>query len=175
MKTSAVGISMITRFEQYHDGDLNKIGLQPKMCPAGIWTVGLGHALVNQKNGQWLRGTADYPLVKEQYPQFLTLTKNEADVLLRVDLVKFEDKLNQSLRVQLQQHQFDALVSYTFNIGWSETMMRLINANSPMKNIVDWWENHYITANGVKMPGLIKRRKSEAHLYSTGKVSYFGL
>ena len=30
------------------------------MCPAGIWTVGLGHALINKKTGKWLKGQGDY-------------------------------------------------------------------------------------------------------------------
>ena len=38
MKTSQIGISLIKHFEGLHDGDLKKIGLQPKKCPAGIWT-----------------------------------------------------------------------------------------------------------------------------------------
>ena len=60
MKTSSSGIALIAYFEQYHDGDLTKIGLQPKMCPAGIWTVGLGHALINKNTGKWLKGQQDY-------------------------------------------------------------------------------------------------------------------
>ena len=38
MKTSQKGINLIKYFESLHDGDLTEIGLQPKMCPAGIWT-----------------------------------------------------------------------------------------------------------------------------------------
>ena len=38
MKTSQIGIDLIKHFEGLHDGDLKKIGLQPKKCPAGIWT-----------------------------------------------------------------------------------------------------------------------------------------
>ena len=38
-------IDLVKSFEGIHDGDLTVIGLQPKMCPAGIWTVGYGRAL----------------------------------------------------------------------------------------------------------------------------------
>ena len=40
MKTGIKGIDLIKEFESLHDGDLKQVGLQPKMCPAGIWTEG---------------------------------------------------------------------------------------------------------------------------------------
>ena len=66
MKTSSNGIAMIAMFEQYHDGDLSMIGLQPKMCPAGIWTVGLGHALINKETDKKIKGQQDYALIRIQ-------------------------------------------------------------------------------------------------------------
>ena len=175
MKTSQQGINLIAHFEQYHDGDSTKIGLQPKMCPAGVWTVGLGHALINKNTGKWLKGHGDYPLVRKQYPELMDLTKKQADAILQTDLVEYENKVNRGLKVTVQQHQFDALVSFCYNCGWSDTLFRLINQRSPMATITDWWQTHYISANGVKMKGLIRRRKSEAYLFETGKINYFGL
>ena len=168
MKTSSSGIAMIAYFEQYHDGDLTKIGLQPKMCPAGIWTVGLGHALINKNTGKWLKGQQDYALIRIQYPEYLTMTKKQADELLRKDLVSYEVKVTKGLKVPVTQYQFDALVSYIYNIGWSETMFSLINNGSKMEAIVNWWKDHYITANGKVLKGLIWRRSVEAELYRTG-------
>ena len=55
MKTSQKGINLIKYFESLHDGDLTEIGLQPKMCPAGIWTEGYGHAIRDLK-GQFFKG-----------------------------------------------------------------------------------------------------------------------
>ena len=49
MRTSNKGIDLIKEFEGLHDGDLSIIGLQPKMCPAGIWTQGYGHAIIYNK------------------------------------------------------------------------------------------------------------------------------
>jgi lysozyme len=40
MKISEKGLDLIKHFESLHDGDLTIVGLQPKMCPAGIWTEG---------------------------------------------------------------------------------------------------------------------------------------
>lgn len=173
MKTSNNGITMISVFEQYHDGNLQEIGLQPKMCPAGVWTVGLGHALLNKKTGKWLKGQADYHLIAEQYPEYLTMTRKQADELLKLDLVEYENKVNKAVKVELKQHQFDALVSYVYNIGWSDTMFRYINAKVPTAQIITWWETHYITADGKVLKGLINRRKSEAYYYRTGIMKFF--
>ena len=55
MKTSKLGRDLIIHYEQLHDGDLTKIGLQPKMECSSIWTIGYGHAL-KDVNGKWLTG-----------------------------------------------------------------------------------------------------------------------
>ena len=58
MKTSVNGLNLIKEFESLHDGDLSIIGLQPKMCPAQVWTEGYGRAMRN-KSGVFLKGTKD--------------------------------------------------------------------------------------------------------------------
>ena len=171
MRTSDTGIKLIAEFEQYHDGDLSKIGLQPKMCPAGIWTVGLGHALINKKTGKWLKGKADYTLIAQQYPEYLTMTKKQADELLKLDLISYEAKVRKGLKVEVNQSQFDALVSFCYNCGWSDTLFRMINQKEPVEKIVGWWQTHYITGDGKVLPGLIWRRKVESEYYRTGKVT----
>ena len=168
MKTSSSGIAMIAMFEQYHDGDLSMIGLQPKMCPAGIWTVGLGHALINKETGKWLKGQADYKFIAIQYPEYLTITKKQADELLKKDLISYENRVTKALKVPVTQYQFDALVSYVYNVGWSNTMFSLINNGAKMEAIVNWWKDHYITANGKVLKGLVWRRSVEADLFRTG-------
>lgn len=50
--------TLVTKhFESLHDGDLTIIGLQPKMCPAGIWTEGYGNAIVDPLTGKFLKGS----------------------------------------------------------------------------------------------------------------------
>jgi len=49
MKISKQGIELIKFFESLHDGNLSKIGLQPKLCPANIVTIGYGRALKDKK------------------------------------------------------------------------------------------------------------------------------
>ena len=171
MKTSSSGIAMITMFEQYHDGDLSMIGLQPKMCPAGVWTVGLGHALINKETGKWLKGQDDFKKIKYQYPEYLTMTKKQADELLKFDLISYENKVRKGLKVEVNQAQFDSLVSFCYNCGWSDTLFRMINHKEPTEKIVQWWQTHYITGDGKVLKGLIFRRKVESEYFRTGKIT----
>jgi len=166
MKVSKEGIDFIKRFEGLHDGDMSKIGLQPKMCPAGIWTAGYGHAMVNKKTGKFLVGTGDYKLIAEQYPELETMTEEEAANLLDKDLDKYESIVNRKIKVNLKQNEFDMLVSHTFNTGGSETLFTLINKKKSAGTIREWWTKKYISSNGVTLPGLIRRRNEEFELYS---------
>ena len=101
MNTSDLGIELIKHYESLHDGDLRKIDLQPKQCPAGIWTVGYGHAL-KDINGKWLKGVNGYRRMLEIYPDLETITEEEADDLLKEDLEEYENKIN-SLNLNFQQ------------------------------------------------------------------------
>lgn len=172
MKISEVGLSLIKTYESLHDGNLSKIGLQPKQCPSGVWTCGYGHAVTNE-NGAFLRGEAGYKKLLQLYPQWETMTIKEAEDLLTEDMIKFETQVNKSLKVTVSQNQFDALVSHTFNTGGSDTLFKLINANAPLESVLSWFTNHYITANGTPLKGLKYRRQSEAHLFSTGELKFF--
>lgn len=165
MKTSEKGIALIKRFEGIHDGDLRAIGLQPKMCPSGIWTVGYGYALRNKRTGQWLKGKADYPLIAQQYPEMLTITEQRADELLREILTQYEDTVNNKVKLALSQNQFDALVSHTYNTGGSDTLFKLINADATMEEIQRWWVSRYIKGGGRVLAGLVARRREEFNLF----------
>lgn len=172
MKISEVGLNLIKHYESLHDGDLSRIGLQPKQCPAGVWTVGYGHAVTNE-NGAFLRGEAGYKKLIQLYPQWETMTIQQAEDLLAEDMIKFETQVNNSLKIAIPQHQFDALVSHTFNTGGSDTLFKLINMKSPLESILNWFTNHYISGNGIPLKGLKYRRQSEAHLFSTGELKFF--
>lgn len=169
LKISKKGLELIKFFEGLHDGDLNTIGLQPKACPSGIYTVGYGHALVNPKTGKFVKTKEELKLIPAE---LLNMTEEDAIKLLDEDLDKFEAIVNKNLKVQLNQDQFDALVSHTFNCGVSETLYKLINTR-PLnsESIAIWWRTKYITANGVKQNGLVKRRAVEYELFNTGKLN----
>ena len=156
MKTSQIGIELIKDFEGLHDGELNKIGLQPKKCPAGIWTEGYGRAMRNSK-GEFLKSIAR--------PIGTINTRAEAEVALAQDLQVFENIVMRKIKIKLTQNQFDALVSYTYNTGGSDTLFKLINEGSPQSKIKTWFETKYITGGGIKLNGLVQRRKAESNLY----------
>ena len=123
------------------------------------------------KTGKWLKGKADYPLIAQQYPEYLTMTKKQADELLKLDLISYEAKVSKGLKVEVNQAQFDSLVSFCYNCGWSETLFRMINQKQSVEKIVSWWQTHYITGDGKVLKGLIWRRKVESEYYRTGKVN----
>ena len=160
MKTSQIGISLIKYFEGLHDGNLRTIGLQPKMCPAGIYTEGYGRAMLDSK-GRFIRDKA------LAYSRISIKTEAQAQEALKVDLAKFERIVTGKLNIPVKQQQFDALVSHTYNTGGSDTLFRLINQKAKSSEIKAWFENKYITTNGVKLAGLVARRKAESKLFFT--------
>jgi lysozyme len=163
MKASSVCAEFIIGFESMHDGDLSMIGLQPKMDPISIWTEGYGRAMRDSK-GNFLKGAKD----KAAAMKGITIhNKKEAYAALLVDLESRERIVMQNIKVPLNQNQFDALVSYVYNTGGSNTLYNLINNKAPEREIKLWMTTHYITADGVVMNGLIKRRRAECALFLT--------
>jgi lysozyme len=161
MKTNKEGIDLIKAFESLHDGDLTMIGLQPKMDPIGIWTEGYGRAMRDSK-GNFIKGAANKALA---YSRITIKTEAQAAKALMEDLKTYETIVAQKIRVPLTSNQFSALTSYTYNTGGSSTLFKLINSNAPCDNVRKWMETKYITADGVLLNGLIRRRKAESKLY----------
>ncbi len=104
MKTSNKGIELIMRFEG--------LKLNAYKCPAGVWTIGYGHTK-NVKEGQ-------------------TITAEQAKALLQNDVEKFEKELNR-MNLPLSQSQFDALISFNYNLGTTafslSALLKRIKAN----------------------------------------------
>jgi len=142
MRISQIGVNLIKRFEG--------LKLKAYLCSANVPTIGYGNTFY--ANGTKVK-LGD------------TITQKQADELLIDILKKFEAIVNRKLKVKVSQNQFDALVSHTFNTGGSDTLFRLINNKAPSQDIRNWFETRYITANGVKLNGLVKRRKAEADLF----------
>ncbi|MEA4916540.1 lysozyme [Proteiniphilum sp.] len=167
MKTSNKGITLIKEFESLHDGDLKKIGLQPKMCPAGLWTEGYGRLVLDNK-GNRLSGEAN----KDKAYHFSRIkTEAQAESALREDLEERESMVN-SLGLHFSQGQFDALVSFVYNVGFanlkSSTLLKKARKNlndiSIANEFAKW---NKARVNGVLkvLPGLTRRRKAESDLY----------
>ena len=79
--------------------------------------------------------------------------------------MRFEKIVNERINVTLNQNQFNALVSHSFNTGGSDTLFELINSKATGFSIRNWIETRYTTANGIPLKGLIDRRGKEAEVY----------
>lgn len=140
MTTSPTGIALIKRFEG--------LRTKPYLCPAGVPTVGYGHT-----KGVKLNGPA--------------ITEEEVDRLLAEDLKLYEKPVLEMVKVPINQNQFDALVSFAFNLGTAalrgSTLLKKLNAGQPCADEFDRW----IYAGGKAMPGLVRRRAAERRLFET--------
>lgn len=140
MKTSENGINLIKRFEG--------IKLKAyKPTPNDVWTIGYGHT--------------------DGIKQGDTITVEKATEYLRKDIQYFENAINTLVKVPLTQNQFDALVSFVFNIGVrafkNSTMLKFLNANHmPLAaGQFDRWNKQ----KGVVLEGLTVRRRVEKELF----------
>ena len=147
MTTSQRGISLIKQFEG--------LKLNAYLCSANVPTIGYGNTYYS--NG-----------VKVKLGD--KISQEQAEELLKDILKKFEAIVNRKLKVKVSQNQFDALVSHTYNTGGSDTLFRLINNGADDTEVRTWIETRYITANGVKLKGLIRRRKAESDLYFSKNI-----
>lgn len=96
-----------------------------------------------------------------------TITAEDAEQILREDLQRFEHDVNNMLTVEVTQNQFDALVSFAFNLGpanlKSSTLLRKVNSgdfNGAAEEFPKW--NH---AGGQVLAGLTARRNAEKTLF----------
>jgi lysozyme len=131
--------------------------LKAYKCPANIPTIGYGSTFY--ENGAKVK-MGD------------KITQEWADALLMNVLPKFQNIVNKNIKVSLKQNEFDALVSFCFNCGSSETLFNMINNKSPLASITEWWRTHYIKGGGVELEGLKNRRASEAHLFEHGELNF---
>jgi lysozyme len=151
MKASANCYELIKAFEGLHavkaDGTVRAY-----ICPAGKWTIGYG-STKGVRSG-------------------MNITQQEAEDLLVKDVNEFEAAVNRLVKVPLTQNQFDALVSFAFNVGSgnlsSSTLLRKLNVSdydAVPSELLRW---NKARVNGVLTPlkGLTRRRSAEAALFS---------
>ena len=140
MEISQKGIDLIKRFEGCR--------LTSYKCPAGILTVGYGHTGSDVHAG-------------------MTITQNEADNLLKMDLIVHVNNVNKLVKVPLNQNQFDALVSFEYNVGYgalaNSTLLRLLNSGD-YKGAGGQF-GRWVYAGGKILQGLVNRRKAETLLF----------
>jgi lysozyme len=135
---------------RHHEGVKNK----PYKCPAGLWTVGVGHLIGDGKTlpASWNK----------------TFTNEEIDAILKRDLNRFELGVHKMLpNVLLRQHEFDSIVSFCFNLGLgcfqrSTIRQALLRGDkeAAMESLVK-----YCKASGKILKGLQNRRLDERKLF----------
>jgi Phage-related lysozyme (muraminidase) len=141
MKVSERGINLIKSFEGCK--------LTGYLCPAGVPTVGYGHT-----------GAMDgKPVCKG-----MKITKTKAVELLKEDLEKFEKKVCKYPKYKWTQNEFDALVSFAYNVG---NIDKLTAGGTRSKAVIAEKILAYNKANGKELVGLTRRRKAEQALFLT--------
>ncbi len=165
MKINQAGLNLIKEFESLHDGDLSQIGLQPKLCPAGVWTEGWGRAM-RGPDGKFL--TSKNTIFKVACSHATIHNVLEADRALLEDTTEFSSKIAPMIKVDLNDNQFSACVSLAYNIGVkgfrTSKVLEYIN-KSDFKKASDSFMN-WTKADGRVLPGLVRRRKAEQELFN---------
>ncbi|HBO6773379.1 TPA: lysozyme [Pseudomonas aeruginosa] len=96
-----------------------------------------------------------------------TITKERAEELLREDVKRFEGYVDRLVKVPLTQGQFDALVSFTYNLGpgalEKSTLLKLLNRGD-YQGAADQF-SRWVNAGGKRLGGLVKRRAAERVLF----------
>lgn len=141
LTTGAKGLALIKDFEG--------LRLEKYQDVVGKWTIGYGHLILST----------------ESFPRPITLV--QADALLRQDLAVSEAGVNKWVSMALTQNQFDALVSFTFNLGvgnlQNSTLLKMLNQGQ-LQAAADQFLR-WNKAGGKEVPGLTRRRIAERSLF----------
>ena len=138
-----IGYNGVELIKKYFEG----CELKAYKCPAGVWTIGYGHTK-GVYEGQ-------------------EISQSEAEDMLRHELVEYENYVNTYVTAPLSQYQFDALVSWTYNLGGgnlkSSTMLKVLNEGNyeEVPNQMKRWNK----AGGKVLQGLVRRREAEAEMF----------
>ena len=146
MRINHEGLELIKAFEGFK--------AKPYKCPADVPTIGYGATYY--PNGDKVKMTD--PPIDEWV----------ATELLAVILEEFEGYVNSYVTSTLNDNQFSALVSFTYNLGpanlRSSTLLKKVNRDPNDPSIADEFAK-WVKAGGKTLKGLVRRRKAEAELY----------
>lgn len=139
MRASERAFTLIKGFEGY--------SAIPYTCPGKRLTIGYGTT----------RG-----VYKGQH-----VSPQQAEELLKMDVAEFEEAINKLVKVPLTQNQYDALLSFTYNVGAAalEDSTLLIELNKMHYEAVPVQMKRWTRAQGVQLKGLVTRREKEAALF----------
>jgi lysozyme len=144
MQISNNGISLIKKFEGCR--------LAAYQDSVGVWTIGYG----------WTQ-----PVDGRKIIPGMVIAQVTAERLLKCGVVQYEQSVNQLVKAKISQGQFDALVSFAYNLGLrslsTSTLLRKLNAGDKQGAANEFlkWTN----AGGKQLDGLVKRRAAERELF----------
>ena len=150
-KLTKAGANLIQHFE----GCLQKKGehYHAYKCPAGVWTCG------------W--GSTGPPHGEHKIDAATRWTREQCDEAFLKDMEQFEKAVRKLVRVPLTANRYDALVSFTYNVGAGalerSTLLKRVNAGDHKGAAAEF--HKWNKANGKVLAGLTRRRASEALLY----------
>ena len=146
MKTGEKGIELIKKYEGFRS--------KAYLCPAGVPTIGYGATY--------------YPGGRRVTMNDKPISETDAEFLLKNMLGNYEAGVNRYVRVYLNQNQYDALVSFAYNLGngalQKSTLLKRINADPNDKDIKRQFRK-WVRAGGRVLKGLQRRREEELNLY----------
>lgn len=142
--TTKAGIELVKYFESFS----SKIYI----CPGGYPTVGFGHVVLANEGDKFAKG----------------ISKDEAEEILKKDLFKAERSVLRLINIPLTDGQFDALVSFVFNVGGGalqrSTLRMKLNRGEDKEEVAQEFLR-WIYAGGRKLRGLIRRRMAEKEMF----------
>ena len=139
---------------------------KPYRCPALLWTVGVGHVIDPNHIRVKLDERKNIPLPPE-WDRVLSMA--EVDAILAADLAPVERGVLRLCPGGLTQGRFDALVSFSFNVGLGNLQRSTIRMKHNRGDFEGAAESFmaWTKAGGKELPGLVKRRKHERALYES--------
>ena len=150
-QVNKAGIDLIKSFEG--------LSLKPYLDPIGIPTIGYG--------------TINYPNGKSVSMKDPAITEDHATGLLIHEVEEKARNIDRMVKVQINDNEFAALVSFAYNVGWQavekSTLMKMLNANADRVTVADQlirWNK----AGGKELAGLTRRRQAERSLFLTAVV-----
>jgi len=145
---------------KHHEG----VRQRPYRCPAKLWTIGVGHVLYPEQGAMKLELRDGFALKDADNRLF---SMEEVDAILSADLERFERGVEKFIPVQLTQGQFDALVSFSFNVGLG-TLQRSTLRQKVLRGDMEGAAQEflkYCMAGGKPLKGLQNRRQDERSLF----------
>ena len=150
MKLNQTGLDLIKKYEGFRSHAYRDA--------VGVWTIGYGHTSM-----------AGAPRVKPG----LRISRQQGEDILARDVAKFARKIRPMIQVELNDNQFSALVSFSYNVGVGgfrrSSVLQRVNAGrfDAVPNRLSLW----VKAGGRTLKGLVRRRAAEGELFLSGKTT----